>query len=172
MSIEDDVFRRLWALYVAESNVVIHSAHPPSGKAYHTAHIPFRRKDLGAGAGRRYHLDYIVQIGDVLLLQELKGRDSESSDDITKLETFMDEYPLDRLLPIMRRRVPNPEALDRVSLLIPSLGFEASTTQLPTNFACFKAAPDSTQLSYLGHPFLELNPGWATQRGLFAPFKQ
>lgn len=138
---EEKVFYRLLQFYESKPQVHIHSGHPPSGKTYIGAltRIPKRDK-MGMATRDRYHLDYILQIGPVLVLQELKGLASESGGDIEKLRTILNIYRLEELKKIMAPRVHAPEVLSELHYMVPSLGYELSDAALPDDFLCIAAS--------------------------------
>ena len=100
----------------------------------------FPKKDTSGKVTRdRYHLDYLIQIGPVLILQELKGTASESGDDIAKLRGFMRSYDLAGIRQIMSRRVHDVEALAELRYVVPSLGYEICDAELPVDFIGIRA---------------------------------
>lgn len=139
MTLEDDAFARLWRAYEQSPSVHIHSGHPPSGKSYRTPLVRFQRKENGAATRGRYHLDYVIQLGRLLVLQELKGRLSEAQADVLKLRQIMADYSLEEFKAVLRRRIDDPGLLQRVAGWIPTIGCAMVDTQVPPDFIVFEA---------------------------------
>src|SRR5687768_17520124 len=123
LSREDKVFYRLVSHYQDRPDVIVHSAHPPSGKTYLGVLVRLRKRECGRAKRDRYQVDLILQVGSVLLLQELKGAASELRNDISKLRTMMGSYTLVEFRNIMRPRVHEPKALEQIKIIIPAVGY-------------------------------------------------
>lgn len=155
-TVEEGVFYRLLDFYKLNSKMVIHSAHPPSGKTYVGAEI--RLPKLTADGSRtrdRNHIDYIIQVGPVLILQELKGAASQSGADIDKLHTIISAFGLDGLQRIMKLRVHRPDLLSELRYVVPALGYQNHDATLPEDFLSIQAVSDGTFIVRIGS---SLNP--------------
>lgn len=121
MTKEEEVsyFLRDW--YAANKAVVIHSWHPPSGKTYEGALVRIPRIVDGIRTRERYHIDFIIQVGDILILQELKGSATETTADVAKLREIIQTYSLEQLIRVLRPRVTGQNALNNVTTLLPSI---------------------------------------------------
>jgi hypothetical protein len=149
---EEAVFYRLLRFYESKSQVHIHSGHPPSGKTYIGALIRIPKRDKMGNATRdRYHVDYILQIGQVLVLQELKGSASESGGDVEKLRTLLNMYSLDEFRNLMAPRVHAPQVLSELRYVVPALGFEHSDAVLPADFLCIRAGEHDVKVTIGKH---------------------
>lgn len=73
-------------------NSVVHSWHPPDSKAYFT-HLLYIPQD-----GKRYHVDLIVQIGEILYLIEVKDCLANSYDDVAKLQQITHSFSTQELV--------------------------------------------------------------------------
>lgn len=139
MTSEDIAFARLWELYIGNPAVEIHSAHPPSGKSYRTPLVRIARFRHGEHTRERYHIDYILQVGPLLVLQELKGMLSESGSDVGKLRGITTDYTIPSLVRVLERRVANPAILSSISAVTLSLGCIAMDAPVPPDFLVFEA---------------------------------
>jgi hypothetical protein len=149
MSTEEDLaFERIMDR-LRIKRVTVLSAHPPSGKAYDTEliRIPARAKHAG-----RYHLDAIFVLDEFLFLMELKGRLSESSHDITKLQGLLSEYSLADILKFVRKRVNRADVpWETIKQVVPSLGCILCDCSLPADFVVVESKTSDLVRCYVGN---------------------
>jgi hypothetical protein len=137
---EDEVFNQLLDFYAGAAGLCVHSAHPPSGKTYFGAEVRLPKWNVNRVRKRdRNHIDYIFQVGPVLVLQELKGAASECGADIVKLQTIMGTFGLNGLRRVLAPRVHRPELLDQLRIVVPALGYRDHDIGLPEDFLCVQA---------------------------------
>jgi hypothetical protein len=89
------------------------------------------KKKTSSPSRDRYHLDFILQINDLLVVQELKGAASELSDDIQKLAGLLVDYTVEELKDILRRRVRDSSSIDSISAVVPAVGYTTADHELP-----------------------------------------
>jgi hypothetical protein len=145
---EDIAFERIMQR-LAEKQAIVLSAHPPSGKSYDTELIRIPARDRNAG---RYHLDLIFVLNEFLYLVELKGRLSESSQDILKLRKLLSEYSLSEILRFVRKRV-NRKGVnwEEIRYAVPTLGCTKCDCSLPADFAVLEATSPDRLVFFLGN---------------------
>ena len=144
MTSEDRVYKTLRLYIKSRSDIILHSGHPPSGKAYDLPLIPFK-----AGKLKRYHFDLIWQVGHTLIFQELKGAYGELQNDINKLREFKSLYPLEKIKTQMKRRVTKQDALLDVTAIALCVGCEnAPTASIEPDFIVISVVDDLPVVSF------------------------
>lgn len=142
---EEDVFDQLLDFYGRLPELWVHSAHPPSGKTYFGAEVRLPKWNAsGLRTRDRSHVDYIVQVGPVLVLQELKGSASECDGDVEKLRTILGTIGLNGLRRVLAPRVHRPELLAQLSMIVPALGYRYHDADPPDDFLGVQATPAGT----------------------------
>jgi hypothetical protein len=131
ITLEDKIFYDLLPFYRRNASIHIHSAHPPSGKTYIGSLVRIPKITNGRKTRDRYHLDFLLQIGPVLVFQELKGSASELGADIAKLHSILVTYDLEQIKAILARRIPQANILDGLRFMIPSVGYSVQDASLP-----------------------------------------
>jgi hypothetical protein len=165
---EEEVFDRLLDFYGAVPGLCVHSAHPPSGKTYFGAEVRLPKWNArGVRTRDRNHVDYIIQAGPVLILQELKGAAAECGGDVAKLRTIIGTLGLDGLRRVLAPRVHRPEMLAQLHVVVPALGYRDHDAEPPDDFVCVQADPDRVAVR-IGPTF---PPAAAAHlRGIFGPY--
>jgi len=139
-TLEDLAYERI-VNRLSEKRVLILSAHPPSGKAYDTELIRIPARNRHAG---RYHIDLIFIIEPFLFLMELKGKTSESSDDVAKLQKLFADYDLPELLKVIRKRVNRTDVKwCQVKQAVPVIGATIADAAIPSDFVLVSATDDN-----------------------------
>lgn len=147
MTPEERVSFGLLNYFQQRPGVVVLSWHPPAAKAYagHLIRIP--RKREGKATRERYHLDFIFLVGELLVVQELKGAASELGSDVLKMRGLLEQYPLEELRALLEQRIPDrAQELAQVSVAVVSVGCETLDGALPDDVLCFCVGDEGVQI--------------------------
>ena len=113
ISLETKIGEQLVEWLNTKTDAQVLSFHPPSSKAYASdlIRIPKLNSD-GSRSRSRNHVDVIFITAHELWLVELKGRYSESADDISKLAEIKGSYSDKELIIFISNRVTVPLKYD------------------------------------------------------------
>lgn len=141
MTLEEQVCYDLLDFYGGNPRVEIHSCHPPSAKTYIGSLVRIPRLRNGVRTRDRYHVDFIIQVDDLLVLQELKGRASEMQEDIAKLSDILAQHPTSALTALLAKRLERRDLLRQVARAVPAVGYRIEDKPLPEHLVQFIAGP-------------------------------
>lgn len=100
-------------------------AHPPSGKSYYGDLITFRSPRQQSTGAERDHVDLIFCSEQTIYLCEIKGRSSQSGDDIQKLYRLQEHYGVEGIVSAVRKRLSwSSRYLSHVGNVVKCIGCE------------------------------------------------
>ena len=135
MTQERIVFDTIVDFIAANSNFSLLSAHPPNGKSYFTDLVRIPTPNQNRTGARRAHIDLIFCSETLLYLCELKGSSSESEEDIEKLLSIKDRYPLPELKQFITNRLTSQSLyLESCQDLVLTIGCASINSPLSENF--------------------------------------
>lgn len=105
MTPEDEAFNSIVDHIHLNKNLLLISAHPPSGKSYFTDLIRIPSPLQNKTGNRRAHIDIIFCSKQYLYLCEVKGTSKQAREDILKLRSMRDHYTFEKLSKLISDRL-------------------------------------------------------------------
>jgi hypothetical protein len=156
ISLETKIGEQLVGWLNTKTDAQILSFHPPSSKAYASdlIRIPKLNAD-GSRSRSRNHVDVVFITAHELWLVELKGKYSESADDILKLAEIKSSYSDKELITFISNRVTVPLTYDlnHINEVVTAIGVSKIDVAYNNEIPVF-VIDDSIDL--FGHPIEKL----------------